>query len=123
MATPNKDASGGEGGCLPSNESGYSERLQLHVRCIKGEDTVNLYLSLLDGSVVTLNRYNNVHCKLCYSSCELYLMFVPNSAQVALLSIRISSLLVTLPAVRLFFMASNFHAQIIRWWVVAAAIY
>lgn len=38
-------------------ESGErNKRLELHVRCIAGEDTVNLYLSLLDGTVVTLNR-------------------------------------------------------------------
>lgn len=37
-------------------------RLELHVRCIKGEDSVRLYLGLLDGAMINLNRCEAVVC-------------------------------------------------------------
>lgn len=30
--------------------------LSLHIRCVAGEEMVNMYLALLDGTVITLNR-------------------------------------------------------------------
>lgn len=55
---------GGDGGideissCNYEGATSIRRRPELHVRCIPGEDTVNLYLDLHDNTAVTLNRYS-----------------------------------------------------------------
>lgn len=41
---------------LGAPEQRTGGNLDLHVRSVPGEDMVNLYLGLLDGTVITLNR-------------------------------------------------------------------
>lgn len=54
MATSavNEDGNLSGAGCPRPSQT----NLSLHIRCVAGEKMVNMYLALLDGTVITLNR-------------------------------------------------------------------